>query len=272
MPAVPPNSVFSAFSFIGFLLAGTPLPWHLQSWNTGTCMYMIWTSLACLILFVNSIVWNDNVINWAPVWCDISARYIVGASIGVPASALCINRRLYYITKLQSLSYGKEEYIVQGHRFDIFEQIGCYPHTVNTLPAYPLVFIMVYSALTFRRALRQRSRLKEMLHTGCSISAGRYWRLMALLYAIIMDILTDPPIPYISWANIHWGFSAVGQYPSVVWSSAVTTSLETTRWNAVLCAFVIFGFFGWAQGTRDFYRQTFYPSVVVLVSREFLPR
>ena len=30
-------------------------------------------------------------------------------------------------------------YIVQGHRFDIFEQVGCYPHVVNMLPSYFLV-------------------------------------------------------------------------------------------------------------------------------------
>lgn len=30
-------------------------------------------------------------------------------------------------------------YIVQGHRFDIFEQVGCYPNIVNMLPAYFLV-------------------------------------------------------------------------------------------------------------------------------------
>ena len=30
-------------------------------------------------------------------------------------------------------------YIVQGHRFDLFEQVGCYPHVVNMLPSYFLV-------------------------------------------------------------------------------------------------------------------------------------
>lgn len=32
-------------------------------------------------------------------------------------------------------------YVVQGHRFDIFEQVGCYPHIVNMLPAYFLVMM-----------------------------------------------------------------------------------------------------------------------------------
>lgn len=84
------NQVFTAFSFLGFLLCVIPLPWHLEgkhlyfaslvistncwsvsAWNTGTCLYMIWTGLACLNQFINSIVWNGNAVNWAPVWCDI---------------------------------------------------------------------------------------------------------------------------------------------------------------------------------------------------------
>ncbi|KAF8437132.1 pheromone A receptor-domain-containing protein [Boletus edulis BED1] len=72
MSRIPPNSLFSALAFVGFILAGLPLPWHMHSWHTGISMYMLWTSLGCLILFVNSILWNDNVMNWAPVWCDIS--------------------------------------------------------------------------------------------------------------------------------------------------------------------------------------------------------
>ena len=31
------------------------------------------------------------------------------------------------------------EYIVEGHRFDIYENIGCYPATYNVWPAYVLV-------------------------------------------------------------------------------------------------------------------------------------
>ena len=41
------------------------------AWNTGTCLYMIWTGLGCLLQCVNSIVWNKNTVNRAPVYCDI---------------------------------------------------------------------------------------------------------------------------------------------------------------------------------------------------------
>jgi Pheromone A receptor len=33
------------------------------------------------------------------------------------------------------------DYVVQGHRFNILEDIGCYPVIYNTLPAYFLVFM-----------------------------------------------------------------------------------------------------------------------------------
>ncbi|KAF8550488.1 pheromone receptor [Imleria badia] len=301
MAEIPPNSLFSALAFVGFILAGLPIPWHIHSWHTGTCMYMLWTSLGCLILFVNSVARNDNVINWAPVWCDISAHYLIGASVGIPASSFCIIRRLYYMTKLETISVKKEEkrreimvdlligiglpcvvmalqYVVQSHRFTIFEQIGCYPFTINTLAAYFLVYMwplviglmsLVYAVLTFRRAFLQKQQLKAMLHAGFFISAGHYWRLMALccmeiiftvplsLFAIIMNTL-GRQVPYVSWAWIHSDFSQIGQYPTALWQSSHTAiSLEELRWSYILCAFIIFAFFGWAQEARDFYRQAF---------------
>ena len=67
------NTMFTVFSGIGFLLSVIPLRWHLQSWNghLGLSMYLIWAALICLIYFVDSILWNGNTTNWAPVWCDI---------------------------------------------------------------------------------------------------------------------------------------------------------------------------------------------------------
>jgi pheromone a factor receptor len=67
--------LFSVFAFLGFFLVLIPLPWHLQAWNSGTCFYMMWASLACLNQFVNSVVWADDSINRAPVWCDICAFF-----------------------------------------------------------------------------------------------------------------------------------------------------------------------------------------------------
>ena len=85
----PPNLLYTAFSFIGFVMCMIPLYWHLEgmdhysphhgvqiimygtAWNVGTCLYMIWTGLGCLIQCINSIVWNNNMIDKAPIYCDI---------------------------------------------------------------------------------------------------------------------------------------------------------------------------------------------------------
>lgn len=116
------NQVFSAFSFLSFVLVTIPFVWHLQgeqsalsalsslmnllrspAWNTGTCIYMGWVSLTSLLLFINSVVWNDNTVNWAPIYCDIATKIMIGAAVGVVAATLCINRRLYYIVSIKSV-------------------------------------------------------------------------------------------------------------------------------------------------------------------------
>lgn len=68
------NHVFTVFSLFAFTSASVPLTWHLteaSSWNAGTCLFIFWTGLSSLVWFVNSIVWDGNVVNWTPVWCDI---------------------------------------------------------------------------------------------------------------------------------------------------------------------------------------------------------
>ena len=83
------------------------------AWNTATCLFMIWTGLGCLLQGINSIVWNGNMVNRAPIYCDIcksvhplsldrsltlrhrtATRIQVALNVAIPACSLCINRRL----------------------------------------------------------------------------------------------------------------------------------------------------------------------------------
>ncbi|KAF8842337.1 putative fungal pheromoneG-protein-coupled receptor [Paxillus ammoniavirescens] len=300
MANIPPNALFSALSFIGCILSAIPICWHLHTSNGGICLYLAWTSLGCLILFINSIIWNDNVINWAPVWCDITARYLEGSSIGIPASALCIIRKLFRISRLSSLRPDKHDkrrelwidlaiglgfpclimtlqYVTQSHRFNIFEQIGCFPATYTTVAALFLILMWpvviglisaVLAAFTFRAAYYQKALLDEYLWTTCDISASCYWRLMALcateicftvpcgVVAIVLDTMNGQVQPYISWSNVHFDFSQVEQFPIAVWQSILIMAAgsEITRWLYILCAFVSFGFFGLGEEARESYQ------------------
>ncbi|TFK48646.1 STE3-domain-containing protein [Heliocybe sulcata] len=300
MVADVPNSVFSAFSFIGFILVSVPFYWHLEAWNTGTCLYMGWTAVQLLNSFINSIVWNNNAINWAPVWCDISIRIFIGANVGTLAASLCINRRLYYISKVQAVIVSKKEkqrailidlliglgipilqmvlaYVVQGHRFDIYENIGCYPFIWNTWVAYPLqktwplALSMVsafYAVLSIIEFAKRKAEFSQFISAHNNLTTSRYLRLMALagveilcgiplsVYSIWLNVTYTPVYPWTGWADVHFNFSRVGQVPAVIWHSdpVLQASLESSRWFFVICAFIFFGFFGFADEAIKHYK------------------
>ena len=87
-PWVVESNVTAAFSFIAFVLCYIPLAWHLHceyslvfwrgswlmvliAWNVACLLYIFWTGTQCLFQFVNLLIWRDNAINSAPIWCEI---------------------------------------------------------------------------------------------------------------------------------------------------------------------------------------------------------
>jgi len=44
------------------ILVLIPMPWHLQSWNTATVLYMFWLSLAAGTMCINGIIWRNDAI------------------------------------------------------------------------------------------------------------------------------------------------------------------------------------------------------------------
>ncbi|KAI0776712.1 pheromone A receptor-domain-containing protein [Trametes elegans] len=302
-PSDPTYPAFPVLAILGAVVALVPLPWHFQAWNAGTCLFMIWTSIACLNLAINSIVWSNNVLNTAPVWCDISSRIVVAAGVALPAASLCIQRRLYNIASIKSVSITHAEkrkgmivdiaigvgipllqivfqYIVSGHRFDIFEGIGCSPYTYITPLAYPfallwpLVISLIsacYCALTLRAFLQRRAQFNAYLASNTSLTANRYFRLMGIAsfeivctlpisaYGLYLNATAAPTNPWISWEDTHFQYWVVRQYPAALWRTDLDTviSFEMSRWLAPFCAMVFFGFFGFAQEARSSYRKAF---------------
>lgn len=299
MSNAPPNWVFSTFSFIGFVMCMIPLTWHLQAMNTGTVMYMIWNGLGCLNFFINSIMFNGSVENVAPIWCDISTRFSIGQSVAVPVAALCINRRLYLISSSNTVMTTKAEkrrsvmvdlaiclgipilqmicqYVVSGHRFDIYEDVGCYQYTWNTPAAFPLVTMWpvvigvisaVYASLSIRAFVRRRAQFKELL-SGHRINANRYFRLMTIaginiitvtplgIFFLVFNATAHKVSPWVSWSDTHFNYSKVVQYPALLWryNSGVEASLELGRWLVVLEAVLFFGLFGFAEEAMKNYK------------------
>ncbi|KAJ7034233.1 fungal pheromone STE3G-protein-coupled receptor [Mycena alexandri] len=295
----PTYPLFPVFAFLGFLLPLIPLPWHFQAWNSGTCWYIFWASLSCLNQFVNSIVWAGNTVNSAPAWCDISIRIMMGASVGLPAASLCINRRLYHIATVRAVVITKAEkrravlidslicglfpaiyialqYIVQGHRFNIFEDIGCYPDIYNALPAYfissmwPVVIGLisaVYCVLSLRAFSARRAAFAQFLSAHNALTPSRYLRLSALA---LTDLLCTVPLaaftiylnatataisPWISFADTHFDYGRVEQIPHLLWAADRNSNIavELTRWASPFCALAFFAFFGFAAEAQKNY-------------------
>lgn len=61
--------------------------------------------------------------------------------LGIPAIQMPLRTSLQLPFVFNSFSNPSTEFIVQGHRYDIWEDIGCFPTTVNTPAAYPLSFV-----------------------------------------------------------------------------------------------------------------------------------
>ncbi|KIY47096.1 pheromone receptor, partial [Fistulina hepatica ATCC 64428] len=305
MSTDPTYPLFPVFAFIGMVLVLLPLPWHLRAWNAGTCYFMLWASLACLNQFVNSIVWAGNVFNPAPWWCEISIRVIFGVSVGIPASSFCIVRRLYHISRTRTvaispaekrrsiiidsaicvvlpLAYIALQYVVQGHRYNIFEDVGCEPAVVNTLATYfisyaaPLAFGLssaVYCALSLQAFNARRIQFRQFAAAAPCRATGfgfsQYVRLMALamtemacttplnIFIVVLNATATGGLsPYVSWANIHWGYSHVELYPAILWRAdhRVAVGVELTRWLAPVCALIFFAYFGFTSEARRNYK------------------
>ncbi|TFK67122.1 STE3-domain-containing protein [Pluteus cervinus] len=296
-----PNSIFSVFSFLGFMACMVPLPWHLEAWNAGMCLYMVWTGLGCLILFINSIVWHHNAINWSPIWCDITSRYIVGLNFAIPATCLAVTRRLYYIIAIR-IPAGKVDnhravivdiaiglgipflgmviqYIPQGHRFNIFEDIGCWPFTWNTivglafvcLPPVGICLISgVYAVLGIHSFWKSRTDIDEILlgmgHRN--LTPSRYIRLLCFsslgvlitipfaLYELGLNLHNGFVQPWTGWRATHVGFQRVDQWPAIIWKSKsyFVIPLEGSRWSVVGSAVLFFVFFSFADEAIKKYR------------------
>jgi len=74
-------------------------------------------------------------------------------------------------------------------------------------------------------------------------------------YALYLNI-NQQLNPWISWENVHVGFSRVDQFPALIWKNIplMYSSLEMTRWLVIACAFIFFAYFGFADEARKNYR------------------
>ncbi|KAI0033049.1 STE3-like pheromone receptor [Vararia minispora EC-137] len=291
--------LFPILAFLAFVFTLAPFPWHFYAWNSGTCLFMFWVSMSCLIVFVDSVVWHGNVINNNPGYCDFATHFMVAASIGIPAASFCISRRIYAISCVHAVAVTPKDkfravlfdlaaafvfpvlaiplhFVVQGHRFDIEEDVGCVSVTLNIWPAYPLVYMwpaligcvsFVYSCLSLWKFITHRAALTQMLSSGGALSQSQFIRLLLLslaemmctiplsIYNIAINASNGTVGGWTSWDDVHFDFDHVNQIPRVFWQSNryLSVALQFTSWLPLLCAFVFIVLFALSSDARRHY-------------------
>ncbi|KAF8259095.1 GPCR fungal pheromone mating factor [Lactarius quietus] len=293
------DHLYSAFSFIGFVLCAIPFYWHLEAWNTGTCLYMFWVGIGCLIQCINSIIWNNNMILKYAVYCEIVIRFQAALNVAIAACSLCINRRLYKIatTKVVMVTSSDKrravivdlliglgipilqivtQYIVSDYRFNIVEDFGPYLSVSLVYPAIPLFYAWPlvigtvsfgYCVLTVYHFYKRRRQFSQVISSNRGLNQSRYIRLMCLSMVEILGTIPaaawvlsfNVKLGFVAWRNWHWAHSnnsQIVQVASIIWKTNHSSHVgfEFFRWSLVVCAFIFFGFFGFADEARRHYR------------------
>ncbi|KLO05873.1 STE3-domain-containing protein [Schizopora paradoxa] len=245
MHALTPYPITPIGSFMGVVLALLPLTSHIRKLGLGVWGFALWTASANLILFVNTILWHNNVENTAPVWCDISTKLQFGANFGMAASSSAVSLHLYKMTHRRVFLETQRQkrktiaiellvilvlpilliaLIVQPIRFQIMEEIGCvqvvYSYVAYITTYLPTILLglpcLILAPLTMRTFQRHRKEMDEFLQSGQGITHSKYNRLMIMA---CLDVILVPTIIGVIVFNIVQGKNSPFNYPYVNWKN-----------------------------------------------------
>ncbi|KIJ47231.1 hypothetical protein M422DRAFT_66561 [Sphaerobolus stellatus SS14] len=289
---------FPILSFLCVPLVLSSLPSHIRGGNVPTISLVVWLTTMSIIRGVNSIAWAGNVDAKLLVWCDITTKITIGFVFAVPASALCILRHLESVASTRYVTSGQNDkrrrqifdavmcfglpvifmalhYVVQGHRFDVAEDLGCAPAVYISIPAVFILWVpplmistisMVYAIFVLRHFLRHRiSFATHLRNSQSAISPSRYFRLMALaIVEITWDTGTNIYIlyyniigglrPWTTWTNVHSNFSRVGRFPNFLVPIDVIHNFIFQWWIIPISCIFFFLFFGTGEEAMRNYR------------------
>jgi hypothetical protein len=174
------------------------------------------------------------------------------------------------------------DYIVQGHRANIIQGVGCWPTYYITPPTFILLLIwpcvlsliaIVYGMLSLRAFLKRRNMVEEFLNSHASgLNADRYFRLMCFsaveltiafplgLYQLLADANNKIIFPWISWEDTHSNFDRFDKIPALFFQYLPGDLLQFSilLWSLPFLAFLFFVFFGLGREQMNQYKRWFY--------------
>ncbi|KAJ7723232.1 pheromone A receptor-domain-containing protein [Mycena metata] len=245
-------------AFLASALVLVPLPWHWRARNTGTLSMIAQLCFSNLTYTIDSIIWSGNADIVVPVWCDIVTKSQVGATAALPACCLSLALQLWRVSSVSNTTSKRKasiidfDYTTQGHRFDVIEDIGCSPTTYVSLPAVFLFYVPI--AVVVLLTLNKKS----------AFTARRYVRLMAIaivlalweatVIGIIFGITFEGGLqPCASWADVHFDFSRIDQFPAAFIPSDVLVWTYISWWTIPISGYSFFCFFAFGEGAKKEY-------------------
>ncbi len=75
MNGLTPYPITPIGNFIGVVFAILPLFSQIRKFSLGIWGYSLWIALSNFQMFVNTIIWHNNVNIVTPVWCDIGEYF-----------------------------------------------------------------------------------------------------------------------------------------------------------------------------------------------------
>jgi hypothetical protein len=127
-----------------------------------------------------------------------------------------------------------------------------------------------HKAVNIYTFFKRNRQFREIMSSAPTLNRSRYIRLIAISAA---DIVGTIPLgtyyivynaksgvtPWVSWADTHKNYSTVNQIAGFIWKSDpnIVSGLELYRWSLILCAFVFFSLFGFADEARQHYRRLY---------------
>ncbi|KAL4077892.1 GPCR fungal pheromone mating factor [Scleroderma citrinum] len=278
-------------AFIAAFLVLVPLPWHWHARNVATLSMIVWLFVSNVVYAVNSIIWAGNVLDSAPIWCDVTTKLQMGANMGLPACCLCICIHLERISSVRQVRtshsdrvwrmvfdavicwglptlYMALHYIVQGHRFDIVEDFGCRPTVYVSIPAIFLIWIppmaaalatIGFAAMALKNFFHRRLTFATHLqNSSTGLTTSRYLRLMAMsvVQMVWTVLVTSLDMwfscqhglrPWISWQNVHSGFSQIAYFPTVLISREALGWTYALWWAVPFSGLLFVAFFAFGE-------------------------
>lgn len=280
-----------------------PLFFHWRAGNIATIAMGLWTFGALLIVTVNTIVWHGSIENRYPIWGDIATAWLAVYSFAVSCCAFCIQYRLWSIARTRRVFFTHKEkkrqnyvtyficygaplifkvvhYVNQGHRYDLYEDLGPHQTNYNTPVALATYFVFdqivciiatIFSFMTVICILKHRKEFNAVISSSVKINRSRYFQLLSLaavtvsihlpftLWMYVNDIVGYPIHPWISWEDTHSNWMRIAYITRFMLSISPgeKVALSISYWTLPLCGILYFLLFGFGEEAMMQYNAVF---------------